>query len=474
MRLKIVFLLMLPILMISLACQLPFSLSRTVDDTDPAVPALADDPLPSATPGGTVADDKHSTSVSGITPERALSPDHLVYLGAFRLPDDSGGMGWDYSGHGMTHFPGGNPVGRADDLPGSLFMVGHDHRLQVAEISIPNPVISKNLEDLNTAETLQPFADITGGMISDDLQIPRMGIAYLPAQQGQTGDQIHFAIGQHFQVFEPSHGWVSLDLSNPVTAGLWLFDGFTNYATNDYLFDIPAAWADQYLNGYRLAAGRFREGVWSGFGPALFAYAPWQDGTPPAPGSTLRAITPLLLYGHQAEGMPDIVTDDTLRMDGYAESDHWWGGAWLTAEAGNAVIFTGTKALGESWYGFANGVVWDYACADDPGIDCPPVPEFPFDNRGYWAEIYQPAILFFDPEDLAKVAVGEAEPYEPQPYALIDLTAYWFDPEIRLERYKRDLVGAAAFDRENGLLYIVERLADADKSLIHVFRITNE
>jgi len=203
MRLKMVFLLVLPILMISLACQLPFSLNRTVDsDTDPAVSGLADDPQPSATPGGTVDDDKHSTIVSGITPERALSPDHLVYLGAFRLPDDSGGMGWDYSGHGMTHFPGGNPVGRADDLPGSLFMVGHDHRLQVAEISIPNPVISKNLEDLNTAETLQPFADITGGMISDDLQIPRMGIAYLPAQQGQTGDQIHFAIGQHFQAPE--------------------------------------------------------------------------------------------------------------------------------------------------------------------------------------------------------------------------------------------------------------------------------
>ena len=474
MRLKMVSLTVLPILIISLACQLPFSPRRPADDdNDAALPALAEDPQPPASPGGPVAEDTHSTSVSGITPERALSPDNLVYLGAFRLPDDSGGMGWDYSGHGLTHFPGGNPAGRADGLPGSLFMVGHDHQLQVAEISIPHPVISKHLEDLNTAETLQPLADITGGMISDDLQIPRMGIEYLPAQPGQTGDQIHFAMGQHFQGFEPSHGWVSLDLANPVTAGLWLFDGFTNYATNDYLFEIPATWADQYLNGYRLATGRFREGVWSGFGPALFAYAPWEDGNPPAPGSTLRAITPLLLYGYQADGMPEIVTDDAQRMNGYAESDHWWGGAWLTADAGNAVIFTGTKALGKSCYGFANGVVWDYACAEDPEIDCPAVPEFPFDNRGYWAEDYQPAILFFNPEDLARVAVGEAETYDPQPYALMDLTSYWFDPQIRLERYKRDLVGAAAFDRENGLLYIVERLADADKSVIHVFRITD-
>jgi len=32
-------------------------------------------------------------------------------------------------------------------------------------------------------------------------------------------------------------------------------------------------------------------------------------------------------------------------------------------------------------------------------------------------------------------------------------------------------VGAAAFDRERGLLYILEPLADADKPLVHVWRV---
>ena len=59
----------------------------------------------------------------------------------------------------------------------------------------------------------------------------------------------------------------------------------------------------------------------------------------------------------------------------------------------------------------------------------------------------------------------------PQPYALMDLSDYWFDPEIRVDIYKRDLVGAAAFDRGNGLLYIIERLVDEYKSVIHVFQI---
>ena len=80
-------------------------------------------------------------------------------------------------------------------------------------------------------------------------------------------------------------------------------------------------------------------------------------------------------------------------------------------------------------------------------------------------------MLFFNPDDLAKVVTGEMAAYDPQPYALMDLSEFWFDPEINLEIYKRDLVGAAAFDRENGILYIIERLADEYKSVVHVFQI---
>ncbi len=180
----------------------------------------------------------------GTTPPGALDPGDLVYLGAFRLPNDSGGMGWEYSGHGMTFYPDGDPGGSVDGFGGSLYIVGHDQQLYVAEVSIPAPVISDNLDDLNTAETLQPFADITGGRITDDLALPRMGIEYLPAMGETTEPKLHFALGQHIQEFEPSHGWASLDLSNPDPAGLWVFDGFTNYATNDYLFEIPEDWAD--------------------------------------------------------------------------------------------------------------------------------------------------------------------------------------------------------------------------------------
>ncbi len=410
----------------------------------------------------------------GCTPQGALPPEALTYLGTFRLPDDPENINWLYSGQGLTYYSDGDPQGGEDGFPGSLFYIGHDQALLVAEISIPGPTQGGDFESLSLAKVLQPFSDITGGYVTEGRDIPVMDIAYLPAQLGQTEGKLHFTVGHHIQDFEPSHGWSSLDLSAPDTTGLWLFDGYTNYVTNDYLFEIPHDWALTFANGYLLATGRFREGVWGGFGPALFAYAPWEDGTPPAPDQRLSAVKPLLLYGIPVEGSPELETDDTMRMDGFGQADHWWGGAWLTSPVGDAVIFTGTKALGENWYGFANGVVWPHDCAENPEVECPDVPDFPNDNRGFWAEDFIPAILFFDPADLAKVAQGEMETYEPQPYALLDLSPYWLNPETDLETFKRDLAGAAAFDRENGLLYIIERLAYESQSVIHVFQISGD
>ncbi len=461
------------LLILALACNLPAEVLQGGEDPDdPPEASLPADPEIAAESAGQDGPDvtfSREPIGDGTVPPGALPPEALVYLGAFRLPDDSGGMGWEYSGHGLTHYPMGDPGGAADGFPGSLYMVGHDQELYVAELSIPAPVINASLADLPAAETLQPLADISGGYITEDLAIPRMGIAYLAPAGPQTEGLLHFCIGQHIQDFEPSHGWTDLDLGGDPPAGLWVFDGYSNYTTNDYLFDVPKDWADQYAPGYRLASGRFREGVWGGLGPALYVYAPWEDGNPSTAGSTLSTIRPLLLYGIQVAGNPEIQSDDTMMMNGYQPSDHWWGGAWLTSPAGDAVIFTGTKAVGESWYGFANGVVWPYDCADEDTPDCPEYPDYPYDDRGFWAAGYQGAVLFFDPADLGWVVQGQMATYEPQPYGILDLTPYLYDPEINVEIYKRDLIGAAAFDRDSGLLYIIERLADEDKSVIHVF-----
>lgn len=399
-----------------------------------------------------------------------ISPEALVYLGAFRLPDEAGGSSWDYAGTALAYFPDGDPGGHQDGYPGSLFASGQDQTFEVAEISIPQPVDSRNLDDLPIAGVLQPFQDISAGLVDPgSMELPRFGLEYLPPQGGQSSGKLYFSVGQHFQEFEPSHGWREVDLTNRDVAGLWVFDGYANYTSNDYLFEIPREWADQYTPGQYLASGRAREGPWSGNGPALFAYGPWNDGNPPASGETITSITPLLLYGVQEPGTPEIITDESMAINGRMDCDHWLGGAWLTAGDKSALIFVGTKAVNRCWYGFANGVVWDYACAETN--TCPEVPEWPNDDRGFWASDYTAQIMFFDPADLAAVVRGAMETWAPQPYAILDIAEYMYAPQIVPADYKRDITGAVAYDRANGLLYVMERLADGYKPLVHVWRV---
>ena len=75
-------------------------------------------------------------SLAAQSDPRLLQPDDLVYLGAFRLPDEPLD-GWAYSGAALASYPGGDPGGAEDGFPGSLFATGHNWYQQVAELSIP-------------------------------------------------------------------------------------------------------------------------------------------------------------------------------------------------------------------------------------------------------------------------------------------------------------------------------------------------
>lgn len=384
-----------------------------------------------------------------------IQPDDLVYRGAFRLPDDAPDeVGWMWSGEALAYYPDGDPGGPDDGYPGSLFGAGHGWNTYISEINIPAPLISagKNVDELPVASTLQPFQDIRGSLFDYYLEIPRVGLAYLPPQGEQSSGKLYFAWAAHLGETEtrPSHGWSELDLSNPQTAGTWRIGEYWNYVTGDYLFDIPPDWADQYAAGMRLATGRSRDGGQGAMGPSLFAIAPWQAGNPPEAGSTLPAI-PLLLYG-------SVYDDSPLTLNDYQHSDHWSGAAWLTAGEKSAVVFIGTKGTGDCWYGYADGTVWE-----EPY----PEPE-PEGERGWYSSGFEEQILFFDPADLAAVATGQLGSDEPQPYAVMNI-----DEQMFISANDKALLhgGSAAFDREHGLLYVLELFADGDKPLVHVWQV---
>ncbi len=473
---------------------LAFSLACGVTSpTPPPIAPAADTPTPA------VASPQPLPPPSG----DLVSPSDFEYLGAFRLPGgDERPQTFAYGGNAMTFNPDGDPAGAQDGFPGSLFITGHDRMPygdlpdgdQVAEVNIPLPIISRNVEELNMAEFLQDFHNVMAGHFSGYDEIPKVGMQYL--NRPETGPKIHIAWGEHLQTEEfPTHGWFSPTLSAPDFRGEWFIGGQDLYSVNGYMFEIPAEWADAYTGGRYLATGRMRDGGQGGMGPTLFAYRPWNvDGSPPPSGTRLEEVT-LLLYENAYN-----TTDIVRAMNGYQHPDAWEGGAWLTTPSGKqAVLFAGTKNSGEKyWYGYIHPQGPQFACVDTDATDfvtcrnadgtpCPPQ-DFAgccheaagncVSGRGWWTTRFEAQFILFDPHQLAQVASGELESWQPQPYAVIDIDERLYLNPPEWDRFdlgwgdqRRARIGDVAYDRANGLLYVLELFADGAKPVVHVWRV---
>lgn len=389
-----------------------------------------------------------------VTPASLIYPEDLDYLGAFRLPDgeDFDVRTWAWADGSITYCASGDPDGPTDGFEGSLFGIGHAQHFYVSEIDIPQPVVSatKNVGDLPTATTLQGFADIFGPFI-EGMEIPVGDIEYLGLQEYQDFPGLHMSFGQWLQ-YEPapSRAWSGLHLSALETTGAWYLDDLDVRGTADYLFAIPQKWAAAYTGGRILATGRYKDGGQASQGPTLFAYSPRESGHTPEDGAAIPATT-LLRY--------DIVDSGGATLQGYEHSDEWLAGTWLTAEERSAVVFAGTKGIDdarETWYGFADG---------GDAYATPPT-NLPDNEKGWWSDRFEGQILFYDPADLAAVAVGDAAASDPQPYAVMNVDEYLF--HVMHAQQKRHVVGAA-FDGTDQRLYLVEPFADGDKPIIHVW-----
>jgi hypothetical protein len=435
------------------------------------------------------------------------APEDFIYLGAFRLPETGERpLTFAYGGEAMTFNPDGDPGGAGDGFPGSLFVMGHNRMPygelpdgnRLAEVTIPAALISDRVEELPQAQIIQGLTEIDAGLFSAYDEIPRVGIEYLNAPE--TGPLLHLCWGQHFHdelaAGEPTHAWASVDLVENTSAeavkGAWYIGSQSPYSVNGYLFSVPREWADEHLDGRLLVSGRFRDGGWSGMGPSLFAYRPWDPVTGEAEpaGSRLDEI-PLLQYATSEE------TDVIERcLEGYQHGDEWEGGAWITTNSGrSAVLFAGTKSAGERyWYGFINPAGPQYPCLQEEfigqfalcrfsdGTPCPDEADYicrePASGRGWWSTRFISQCILYDPEDLARSARGEMEPWELQPYARFSIDEHLYrnpsgiDTEtLGFGPQRRFLIGDVGFDRENGLLYILELFAEEAKPVVHVWRV---
>ena len=90
------------------------------------------------------------------------------------------------------------------------------------------------------------------------------------------------------------------------------------------------------------------------------------------------------------------------------------------------MVLCGTKGTGDCWYGYGNGVEYPYLDVDDATV-YPEIPDWPYNDRGFWSDGITAQLIFYSLDDLAGVAAGSTAPSAPQPYAVMTLDDYLFD-----------------------------------------------
>lgn len=378
---------------------------------------------------------------------RLVPETDLAYLGAFRMPGELPTFHYNW-GQALAFYPQGNGG------QGSLFInqgvVGptDGSGWQTAEISIPEPVNSKNVDFLPRAEALQFFFQIA--VMCPDCD-GLGGLAYLDKLGDQAAGKLYWGVYDYYGaagIDYLSLGWSGVTLNAAGSQGPWhVGEARVNHLNKvgKYLLEADHTWSDTYTGGRYLLTGRHREagGQGGSKGPTLYAIAPWAQGNPPLAGSNLSDVT-LLEYPSGASGLPTKFPD-------YSANDTWNGAVWIKAGEKQAVLMVGEKGTGtNTCYGTSPA-----ECNDPCSID-----------KGYHSYPYSPRFIWYDVNDLALVAQGGKAPGDVIPYSSWTPLENTWDTGACSAGY-----GGVAFDRDRGRLYVAELNADSGAPIVHVFQV---
>jgi hypothetical protein len=371
-----------------------------------------------------------------------LSFSDLSYAGGFRLPaETSNGHGFGFGGQAVA-FNAATP---------SLFV---SSRLgQVAEVGIPAPVISADVNDMPFAQYLQGFADPTEGRLN---QVWSSGVwtNSLLVRNGRlygTASIYYDALNEQ----RVSHFSRSLNLNDRSFQGwsqVWETAKAGFVAGN--LASVPAEWQSRL--GGAMASGQCCVPIISrtSWGPSAFAFDPASIGQP------VVAASPLLYY-----------TGDHPTLGVWGSSNDNYGASTeisgMVLVAGTrTVLYFGRNGLGPYCYGkgTADRSLAGTTDPADGGHWCYD-PTSPF--KGTHAYPYRYQIWAYDLNDLAAVKAGTKNPWEVLPY---DVWPFAFPTEEA-----RISLGGVSYDAQTQTIFVAQGYADADiyepRPIIHVLRV---
>lgn len=410
-----------------------------------------------------------------------LDQGNFTYIGAFRVPPGNlGGDSTEWSfglgGEGVTYNPARN----------SLILLGTDSERYVIEISIPTPVNSTNINDLNTATTVQTPKNITGNMWN----WLNLGPSFVE-NGGEVGGFLVYngkLIGSAFPMYDDG---ATFQLSH-FTANLnWVsdgagFSGFKQVGTNPenalassagwvggYMAHIPSEW--QASLGYPVLTGNGAINIIgrSSRGPALFGLDPDQIGVQtPAPTTVLA--------GYPA-AHPTLGDYSTTTGTLYYNMSTSLSGAVFPAGSDSVLVFGrhGITLNGQGsdvCYGFGTAnIALHKTIKEGTDLWCYDPTDSDKGGHGY---PYASQVWAYDANDLLAVKNGTKQYWEVVPYARWTLSLPFTNETSSTTGTKK--LGGVAYDPSTQRIFVVQLYADhwADEyepnPIVHVYQLNLE
>jgi hypothetical protein len=454
-----------------------------------------------------------------------LHQSSLMYVGGFRLPEycEPGGiLNTFYFGGDTLAF---NPP--VNGGAGSLFVKGRSENVsRVAEVSIPELVISATITDLHTATCLQPFYEATDGLVTQaaaDASISGMVVfdGKLWINNGSfydTAGQTRYTLSRPLElsVQGQADGLYGLTSSQ---------SGFIPSMAAKSIAAISSDWISLLGGSGNLFLSKFGTSIVTStsWGPdAIMTQAAMLSG---APGTYPALETPLFYDGpHNPAGpcgqspppgpntpppaLPGVVTNGVVQCTGpggeasnfpgatRGSTYSWWSAAHydssLVQPRGTSTLLVfqvagATKGTSEGGYGYGYGCGCSDPATAPGGSTCWGIPINPAEcsvQEGFWYDpesgykgvhgfpyFYQ--VVAYDMNRLVDVYNHILRPWEPRPYE------YWtfsFPISPNVANGEATELSNAAYDSVNNRIYIAQRkCCDVGgletKPIIHVFQV---
>jgi len=373
-----------------------------------------------------------------------LSSGGLEYVGGFRVPaETANGMDFSYGGQAVAYDPTTN----------SLFI---SNRNYVAEVSIPTPVNSSDVNALPFASFLQPFSDPTEGHLRDvyDGDVKMDSLMVYGNRLYGTG-YIYFDTGNVQRV---SHYSRSRQLSQPSFSGwsqVWETGGSGFVA--GMMAAVPSEWQAK-LGGPALTGQCCIPIIYrTSSGPSALAFDPSKIGQ-----ASVNA-TALLYYPQDHATLGSWSNVETVNPP-FNMGTEIFGVAVIAGT--RTVLYFGRSGVGKGCYGSGTADL-SLVGTTPPGGGEPYCYDPTNSYKAAHAYPYRYQIWAYDLNDFAAVKAGTKQPWDVVPYGVWPLNLPTPELSVRL--------GGVGYDAQRQLLYVSQLRGDpdgyAERPLIHTLHV---